>query len=59
MLYKNAMKGDNGAFKLLRKISVMSERKGITGKHVEFIEKTYAWVVNQGVIWMCVKWCDD
>ena len=40
-MYKNAMKGDNEAFKLLCIISVMSERKGIIGKNVEFIEKTY------------------
>jgi len=40
-MYKNAMKGDNEAFKLLCRISVMSERKGIIGKNVEFIEKTY------------------
>ena len=40
-MYKNAMKGGNEAFKLLCKISVMSDKKGIIGKNVEFIEKMY------------------
>ena len=38
---QNATKGGNEAFKLLCNVSVMSDRKGIIGKNVEFIEKKY------------------
>ena len=40
-MYRNAMKGGNEAVKLLCKISVLSDRKGIIGKYVGFIENSY------------------
>jgi len=40
-MYRKAMKGGNDAFKLLCEISVLSDRKGIIGKNVAFIENNY------------------